>query len=55
VGAVVLAVGRLRYRGQGSGLEAEDTVGYMLKFRRGRLLLIRAFREPEAVLEAVGR
>jgi uncharacterized protein len=54
VGAVVLMVGNLRYRGKGSGVEAESTVGYMLKVRRGKALLLRAFRDPEEVFEAVG-
>ena len=54
VGAVVLLVGNLRYRGKGSGVEAASTVGYILKVRQGRALVLRAFREPEQVLEAVG-
>ena len=54
VGAVVLVVGSLRYRGKGSGVEAKSTVGYMLKVRRGKALLMRAFRDPEEIFEAVG-
>jgi ketosteroid isomerase-like protein len=54
VGAVVLMVGNLRYRGKGSGVEAESIVGYMLKVRRGKALLLRAFRDPEEIFEAVG-
>jgi ketosteroid isomerase-like protein len=54
IGAVVLIVGRLRYRGKGSGVENESLAGYMLKVRRGKVLLLRTFREPEEVLEAVG-
>jgi len=54
VGAVVLMVGSLRYRGRGSGVEAEPTVGYMLKVRRRKALLLRAFRGPEEIFQAVG-
>jgi ketosteroid isomerase-like protein len=54
VGAVVLVVGRLHYRGKGSGAETESLAGYMVKVRRGRAVLLRAFREPEQAVEAVG-
>jgi ketosteroid isomerase-like protein len=54
VGDVALLVGRIHYRGRNSGAETETAVGWMLKFRDGRLLRFRAFREPEHALEAVG-
>ena len=54
VGDVVVLVGRMHYRGKGSGVESETPAGWMLKFSRGRLLCFRAFREPEQVLEAIG-
>ena len=54
VGDVVLIVGNLRYRGKGSGVEAASTVGYTLKVRQGKALILRAFREPEQVFEAAG-
>ena len=54
VGAVVLLVGRLHYRGRGSGVETESPAGWMLKFRQGRVVRFQAFREPEQALEAVG-
>ena len=47
-------VGNLRYRGKGSGAEAASMVGYMLKVRQGKALVLRAFREPKQALEAVG-
>ena len=55
VGDLVLMVGSLRYRGKGSGVEAASMVGYTLKVRQGKALVLRAFREPEQALEAVGR
>jgi ketosteroid isomerase-like protein len=54
VADVALLVGRLRYRGKGSGVETESRAGWMFKFRNGRVLIFRAFREPERVFEAVG-
>ena len=54
VGQVVVLVGRIRYRGKSSGVETESHVGWMLKFREGRLICFRAFREPEQAFEAVG-
>jgi uncharacterized protein len=54
VGDVALLVGRIHYRGQGSGIETETPAGWMLRFRGGRLIRFRAFREPERALEAVG-
>ena len=54
VGDVAVLVGRLHYRGKGSGVESTAPAGWMLKFRDGQLLCFRAFREPERVLEAVG-
>jgi len=54
VGEVVVLVGRIHFRGKGSGVEAESASGYMLKFRQGRVVCFRPFREPEKALEAIG-
>jgi ketosteroid isomerase-like protein len=54
VGASVLMVGRLRYRGKGSGVELESQTGWVARFRRGRLVYVRLFREPEEALGSVG-
>jgi ketosteroid isomerase-like protein len=54
VGDVALLVGRIHYRGKGSGVEDETSAGWMLKFRQGKVVRFRAFREPEQVLEAAG-
>jgi ketosteroid isomerase-like protein len=55
VGDVAVLVGRIHYRGRGSGVEDESPAGWMLKFRQGKVVCFRAFREPEQALEAVGR
>ena len=54
VGEVVVFVGRIHYRGKGSGVEDETESGYVLKFADGKLVGFRPFRDPEAALEAVG-
>ncbi len=54
VGDVVVLVGRIHYRGKGSGAEDETPAGWMLKFRGGKVIRFRAFREPEQALEAAG-
>ena len=53
-GDVAVLVGRLHYRGKGSGVESESPAGWMLKFREGKVIRFRAFREPEQALEAIG-
>ena len=54
VGDVTVLVGRLHYRGKGSGAKSALPAGWMLKFRCGKVVCFRAFREPEEALEAVG-
>jgi ketosteroid isomerase-like protein len=53
IGEVVVMVGRLRYRGKGSGVELETATGWVAKFRRGQVWCVRLFREPESVLGAI--
>ena len=54
VGEVVVGVGQIHYRGRGSGVEADVAAGWLMKFRSGKLVLFRAFQDPEQALEAVG-
>src|SRR4051812_8565987 len=54
VGTTVLLVGRLRYRGRGSGVEMENAAGWAIKFQDGRLISMRAFRDPERAIQALG-
>ncbi len=53
-GDIVVLVGRIHYRGKGSGAESATPAGWMLKFRDNKVLCFRAFREPQQALEAVG-
>ncbi len=55
VGDLVLAVGRLHYRGKASGVETDVPMGWVFKFREGKVLYVRAFRDPEQALGALGR
>ena len=54
VGDIALLVGRLHYRGKGSGVESASPTGWVLKFREGKVLSFRAFRDPKQALEAAG-
>ena len=54
VGSMVLLVGRLRYRGRGSGIETESQAGWVIKVREGKVLSMRAFREPDKAIEELG-
>jgi ketosteroid isomerase-like protein len=54
VGDVAVLIGRIHYRGKGSGIETETAAGWMLKFRDAKVICFRAFREPEEALERVG-
>ena len=55
VGNVAVLVGHIHYRGKGSGAEARDPSGWMLKIRDGKVLRFRAFRDPEQAFETIGR
>jgi ketosteroid isomerase-like protein len=54
VGEVVLGVGTIHYRGRGSGVESSSPAGWVVRFREGRILRFRAFRNPVEALESVG-
>ena len=50
VGDVAFAVGHIHYRGKGSGLAGTAPVGWVVRVRDGKVVLFRAFRDPERVL-----
>ena len=54
VGDIALLVGRIHYRGKASGVETASPAGWIFKFRDGKVLRFRAFREPAQVLEDAG-
>jgi ketosteroid isomerase-like protein len=53
-GNVVVGLGKIHYRGKGSGVETDSAAGWVFKFSDGKLLQFRAFRDPEQALERVG-
>jgi ketosteroid isomerase-like protein len=55
LGDLALVVGRIRYRGRGSGVEDVTPVLWILEFRDGKLARFRAFRDPERMLRDVGQ
>jgi ketosteroid isomerase-like protein len=55
VGGLLVLVGRIRYRGKGSGLESEAATGWVTRFRDGKLAYLRTFSDPERELERLGR
>ena len=55
IGQTVLLVGHLHYRGRDSGVESETPAGWIFQFRANRVLLFRAFRDPEQVIAATGQ
>jgi ketosteroid isomerase-like protein len=54
VGELVLLVGRFHYRGKASGADTKSPGGFQVRFRDGRVIYMRAFRDPEKALQAVG-
>jgi ketosteroid isomerase-like protein len=53
-GRVAVLVGRIHYRGKGSGVETEVPVGWVVEFERGKVARFRAFRDPERALATIG-
>ena len=54
VGETIVGVGRLYYKGEGSGVEADSAAGWVFRFRGGKVVYFHAFRDPEKVFGAVG-
>ena len=54
IGDMALLIGRIHYRGKGSGVESASPTGWVLKFRECKVLSFRAFRDPALALEALG-
>jgi ketosteroid isomerase-like protein len=54
IGDLIVAVGHIHFRGSGSGVETDVLAGWLLKFRNGKVLMFRAFPDPEQTLERVG-
>src|SRR5262245_25026426 len=54
VGNRVVGLGHFRGRGKGSGVEAETPFAYLVEYRGGKAVQVRAYLDPAAALEAAG-
>jgi ketosteroid isomerase-like protein len=54
LGDTVLALGRMRMRGEASGVDLESPVAYLYEFEEGLVRKARAYLDPQQALEAVG-
>jgi ketosteroid isomerase-like protein len=54
LGDRVVAIGRIRMRGRGSGAETESPAGSIVDFKDGKGIRIRTFLDPQEALEAAG-
>ena len=54
LGDKVLALGGVRFRARGSGVEMEDPMGWVVELHEGRVARIRFYDRPAEALEAVG-
>ena len=46
VGETIVGVGRIYYKGQGSGIEPDSPAGWVFRFRDGKVVYFHAFRDP---------
>jgi ketosteroid isomerase-like protein len=53
-GDVVVAVGRIRGIGVGSGAEIEVPIGFLSRFRDGLVVRVEEYLDPEEALQAAG-
>jgi ketosteroid isomerase-like protein len=54
LGDTVVALGRIRTRGKGSGVDLEGAVAYVFEFDRGLARNVRAYLDQSRALESVG-
>jgi ketosteroid isomerase-like protein len=54
LGDDVLALGGIRMRSRGSGLEMKEPMGWVFEFRDGRVARMRFYASPSEALEAAG-
>jgi ketosteroid isomerase-like protein len=53
-GDVVVAVGRIKGTGAGSGAEIEVPIGFVSRFRNGLVVRVEEYLDPNQALEAAG-
>jgi len=50
----IIAIGRIRTRGESSGAETESPIAYVTDYKNGKATRIRTFLDPKEALEAAG-
>ena len=54
LGERVVAIGRLRGRGNESGAITESAIAWIVEFKSGKVIRVREYLDPKKALEAVG-
>jgi uncharacterized protein len=54
LGDRLVAIGRTRARGKGSGADVESPIGFVTEFKNGKAISIRGYLDPKDALEAAG-
>jgi ketosteroid isomerase-like protein len=54
VGDTVLVLGRIRTRGEASGVDLEQPIAYVFEFEEGLARRVSSYLDPQQALEAVG-
>ena len=54
LGDRILAIGRVRMRGEASGAETESPIAYLVDYRDGKATRVRSYLDPREALEAAG-
>ncbi len=54
LGDRLVAIGRTRARGKGSGADVESPIGFVTEFKNGNAISIRGYLDPKEALEAAG-
>ena len=54
LGDRVVAIGRIRQRGKGSGAETESPIGSVIDFKKGKAIRVWTYLNPKEALEAAG-
>ena len=54
LGERVVAIGRLRGRGNESGVITESAIAWIVEFKSGKVIRVREYLDPKKALEALG-
>ena len=54
LGDRIVAIGRIRTRGEASGAETESPLAYVIDYRDGKATRVQSYLDPQEALEAAG-